>query len=139
MDQSQQNVDVIEVTVNLTNEGLVKWPQGLPPTDGIIICYDQSNKQSFHPVKSLLSTPSKSCSPSATELSAAGYQPSRSPLVVLGCKADLTHAVSPEEASQMLQAWDTGLIQVSMDKAGKEKMKLSFEFLLKAVLRQRGK
>ena len=49
-------IEVIEVDAQISNEGLVQWPQGLPPMDGIIICYDSSDKSSYHPVEALLST-----------------------------------------------------------------------------------
>ena len=61
------------------------------------------------------------------------------PVIVLGCKTDRTPAIKPGDAQAMLKTHDTGLIEVSaMNPIGKEKMKKSFQYLLKAVCRQRG-
>lgn len=61
------------------------------------------------------------------------------PVMVLGCKADLEHAIKPFDASAMLTQYDAGLIEVStVLEGGKEKMKQSFVYMLLAVLRQRG-
>lgn len=61
------------------------------------------------------------------------------PVMVLGCKADLERAISPSDASAMLNQHDAGLIEVSnVLEVGREKMKQSFVYMLKAILRQRG-
>lgn len=61
------------------------------------------------------------------------------PVMVLGCKADLERAIKPFDASAMLNQHDAGLIEVSnVLEVGKEKMKQSFAYMLKAILRQRG-
>ncbi|KAF8973945.1 ras guanine nucleotide exchange factor domain-containing protein [Flammula alnicola] len=118
-----QVIEVIEVEVQTTNNGLLKWPQGLPPIDGIIICYDSSHKSSYQPVEGLLK----------------GYRSMILPIMVLGCKADLEHEVQPFDVLAMLKQYDTGLIEVSnTSDSGKGKMKQSFQYLLKAILRQRG-
>ncbi|CAA7265781.1 unnamed protein product [Cyclocybe aegerita] len=117
-----QVIEVIEVEVQTTTKGLL-WPQGLPPIDGIIICYDSSKKSSYQPVEGLLK----------------GYRSTTLPIMVLGCKADLDHEVDPADALEMLKQYDTGLIEVSTNTdGGKDKMRRCFDFLLKAVLRQRG-
>lgn len=62
------------------------------------------------------------------------------PVIVLGCKSDRTPAIEPGHAQAMLKTHDTGLIEVSaVTSIGKEKMKKSFQYLLKAVCRQRSK
>jgi len=115
-------IQVIEVEAE-TKDGRLQWPHGLPPMDGVIICYDSSNKNSFQPVEGLLKR----------------YRSMILPIMVLGCKADLTKEVKPGDAVAMLKQYDTGLIEVSsMHDSGKGKMKQSFTYLLKAVLRQRG-
>lgn len=59
--------------------------------------------------------------------------------MVLGCKADLERAIKPFDASAMLNQHDAGLIEVSnVLEVGREKMKQSFAYMLKAILRQRG-
>ena len=46
---------MIEVEIQTTADSLLDWPQYLPPIDGVIICYDSSNKSSYQPVEGLLS------------------------------------------------------------------------------------
>ena len=59
--------------------------------------------------------------------------------MVLGCKADLERAIEPFDASVMLKQHDAGLIEVSaVVEGGREKMKQSFAYMLKAIIRQRG-
>jgi hypothetical protein len=48
-------LEVIEIEALTTNGGLVIRPQGLPPIDGVIICYDASDELSYRPVEGLLS------------------------------------------------------------------------------------
>lgn len=61
------------------------------------------------------------------------------PIMVLGCKTDLRHEVDPHDVVGMLAQYDTGLIEVSnANDEGKAKMKKSFDYLIKAILRQRG-
>lgn len=59
--------------------------------------------------------------------------------MVLQCKSDLEHEIEPRDALSMLERYDTGLIEVTnLSQTGKEKMRQSFHYMLKAVLRQRG-
>lgn len=61
------------------------------------------------------------------------------PVMVLACKADLEHEIKPFDATEMLKQYDAGLIEVSnVLEVGREKMKQSFIYMLKAILRQRG-
>ena len=67
------------------------------------------------------------------------YRSEMLPVMVLGCKADLERAIKPFDATAMLNQHDAGLIEVSnVLEVGREKMKQSFAYMLKAVLRQRG-
>ena len=67
------------------------------------------------------------------------YRSEMLPVMVLGCKADLERAIKPFDASAMLNQHDAGLIEVSnVLEVGREKMKQSFVYMLKAILRQRG-
>lgn len=48
---------VIEVDVSINAADLLNdsiWPEGLPRVDGVIICYDASDEDSFLPVEELL-------------------------------------------------------------------------------------
>ncbi len=66
------------------------------------------------------------------------------PVVVLHCKVDLakkvSNGVNPQEALADFKKYDTGLIQVSsIDPSIKCKMRQSINYVLKAIVRQRGK
>ena len=61
------------------------------------------------------------------------------PVMVLGCKSDLKREVDANDVVDMLGRYDTGLIEVSnANDGGKDKMKRSFIYLIKAIIRQRG-
>jgi hypothetical protein len=63
------------------------------------------------------------------------------PVVVLQCRTDQENEeeINSSETWETLNKYDTGLVQVSIaDPNLKYKMKMSFDYLLMAVLRQRG-
>ncbi|GLB36172.1 putative guanine nucleotide exchange factor for Ras-like small GTPases [Lyophyllum shimeji] len=98
------------------------WPDSLSTINGVIICYDASDKRSFQPVEGLL----------------RGYQAMKLPLVVLACKSDLPHEVEPEKALEVLEQYDVGLVEVAKTtENGKGKMRRTFEWILKAVARDK--
>lgn len=67
-----------------------------------------------------------------------GYRAMKVPIVVLACKSDLEHQVEPERALEVLQQYDVGLVEVAKaEEHGKEKMRRTFGWLLKAVFRDR--
>ncbi|KAH9486912.1 Ras guanine nucleotide exchange factor P [Psilocybe cubensis] len=116
-------IDSIEVEISSTSNVPLPWPKDLPTIDGLIICYDRSNKSSFEPVEALLKN----------------YRSTNLPIMVLGCKSDLSSEVDSNDSLSMLKKYDTGLIEVSnQSDDGKEKMRQSFSYMLKAVARQRG-
>lgn len=134
-------IDSIEVEIATTASGLLQWPQGLPSIDGLIICYDRSNKSSFEPIEMLLSKRKIVIntlllySLDYTE----SYRSTNLPIMVLGCKSDLRPEVESNNSLSMLKKYDTGLIEVSnQSEEGKEKMRQSFHYMFKAVARQRG-
>jgi hypothetical protein len=45
---------VLEVDIAPTNVGLPAGPEGIPPINGVVICYDSSDQLSFQPVENLL-------------------------------------------------------------------------------------
>ncbi|KAF9015183.1 ras guanine nucleotide exchange factor domain-containing protein [Cyathus striatus] len=117
---------IVEVDIPQSTEPTIPydlpWPEDQPPLDGILICYDSSNAASFQPVEGLLQ------SSSALKL----------PIIVLACKVDLERQLEPEKALEILQPYDVGLVEVtSALDGGKSKMRQSFDFLLKAILRER--
>lgn len=62
----------------------------------------------------------------------------RLPMIVLACKADLETQVEPEYASSLFQQYRAGLVEVSVQsEVGRDKLKRSFDWLLKAVFRHR--
>ncbi|KAF9069038.1 ras guanine nucleotide exchange factor domain-containing protein [Rhodocollybia butyracea] len=89
--------------------------------DGVIVCYDASNEASFTPVEELLKA----------------YIALQLPVIVIACKSDLERKVDPLQASETLQQYDVGLVEVNDSENGKGKMRRSFDYLLKAVLRER--
>lgn len=113
----------------------------MPAVDGVIICYDASSKGSFQPVEALLSQSRIPLLPiyiPPNSSHSGGYREMKLPLVVLACKSDLTQEIDPQAALEVLRKYDVGLVEVSLVKdGGKEKMKRSFDWLLRAVLRDR--
>lgn len=64
----------------------------------------------------------------------AKYHALKLPTVVLACKSDLPRQVDPQFALEVIQQYDAGLVEVTNSTdAGKEKMRRSFQWLLKAV------
>ncbi|KAJ7492597.1 ras guanine nucleotide exchange factor domain-containing protein [Mycena latifolia] len=114
---------VIEADVSKTTLDDSVWPDGSPPIDGVIMCYDASDPDSFLPVEGLLQR----------------YRAMMIPTVVLACKSDLERRVDPQgAAADFLQLYDNGLVEVSnAQESGKKKMRQAFEWLIKAVFRGR--
>lgn len=64
----------------------------------------------------------------------------RLPIIVLACKADSEPQIEPEYASRLLQQYRAGLVEVTvLTDTGKDKLKRSFDWLLKAVFRHRSR
>lgn len=60
--------------------------------------------------------------------------------MVLACKSDLERSVDPKQAHDLLQRYDSGLVEVTKEsEAGKDRMRKSFQWLVKAILRERSK
>ncbi|KAJ7092750.1 ras guanine nucleotide exchange factor domain-containing protein [Mycena epipterygia] len=114
---------VIEADVSKTTLDDSVWPDGSPAIDGVIMCYDASDPDSFLPVEGLLQR----------------FRAMMIPTVVLACKSDLERRVDPQgAAADFLQLYDNGLVEVSnAHESGKKKMRQAFEWLIKAVFRGR--
>jgi hypothetical protein len=67
-----------------------------------------------------------------------GYYAPNISILVLACKSDLDGAIDPQKAIEVLLRYDVGLVEVSNTHEGKEKMRRSFDWLLKAIFRERG-
>jgi hypothetical protein len=62
------------------------------------------------------------------------------PFMVLACKSDLERVVDPKLALDLLKRYDSGLVEATKESdAGKDRMRRSFEWLIKAILRDRSK
>uniref|UniRef100_A0A0W0G3J5 Ras GEF n=1 Tax=Moniliophthora roreri TaxID=221103 RepID=A0A0W0G3J5_MONRR len=124
-DGSDCPLNVIEVDITDSMlESSISPVDNLPEAlkvDGVIICYDASVESSFTPVEDLL----------------RGYRNLQLPVIVIACKSDLDRQVDPETAAEVLQQYDAGLVEVNSGEAGREKMKRSFDWILKAVVRDR--
>jgi len=60
------------------------------------------------------------------------------PFVVLACNSDLPRQVEPENALEVLQQYDVGLVEVAKaQEQGRDKSKRTFTWLIKAVFRDR--
>jgi hypothetical protein len=58
------------------------------------------------------------------------------PTIVLACKSDQQRLIEPDRALELLQQYDVGLVEVTAAQdAGKAKMRQSFDWLVKAILR----
>nr|GAT44206.1 Ras guanyl-nucleotide exchange factor [Mycena chlorophos] len=114
---------VIETDVSKVALEDVVWPEGSPAIDGVIMCYDASDADSFLPVEGLLRR----------------FRAMMIPTLVLACKSDLERRVDPQgAAADFLQLYDNGLVEVSnAQESGKKKMRQAFEWLIKAVFRGR--
>ncbi|EKM83863.1 hypothetical protein AGABI1DRAFT_32846 [Agaricus bisporus var. burnettii JB137-S8] len=116
---------VIEIDAAVTDNHIPRdhlWPQAVPSIDGAVICYNAADRSSFVPMEHLL----------------RAYHAMRLPIIVLACKADLDPQVEPEYASSLLQQYRAGLVEVSVHSDfGRDKLKRSFDWLLKAVFRHR--
>lgn len=63
----------------------------------------------------------------------------KTPFMVLACKTDLEKRVDPKQALDLLKKYDSGLVEATAEsKVGKDKMRRSFEWLIKAIVRDRG-
>ncbi|KIY52755.1 ras GEF, partial [Fistulina hepatica ATCC 64428] len=88
--------------------------------DGAVMCYDSSDARSYAPIEGLTRY----------------YHSIRLPAITLACKSDLPQDVHPEEASRFLRSYEIGLIEVSNNDIRKSKIRRTFIFLVKVILRQ---
>ncbi|KAJ7630961.1 ras guanine nucleotide exchange factor domain-containing protein [Roridomyces roridus] len=119
----EYHLHVIEADVSKSTLDDSVWPDGSPQINGVIMCYDASDSDSFLPVEGLLRR----------------FRAMMIPTVVLACKSDLQRSVDPQgAAADFLQLYDNGLVEVSnANDSGKKKMRQAFEWLIKAVFRVR--
>ncbi|TFK89976.1 ras GEF [Polyporus arcularius HHB13444] len=113
---------VLEADVSTFNLSHARgiWADATDVWDGILICYDATEKHSLAHVQDLLYA--------LGELHA--------PVIVLACKSELEQRVNPTEALAMLKPYDIGLVEASTTtEAGKERIRKAFQWVLKAITR----
>ncbi|GJE86098.1 ras GEF [Phanerochaete sordida] len=98
-------------------------PEGAPPIDGLVICYDASEESTFTNVEGVLQ------SMASLKL----------PTIVFACKSDLDRRVEPRRVQPLLEGqYDVGLIEVTTrNTLGKEKIRTAFEWIFKAIFTQK--
>ncbi|KAI9445281.1 ras GEF, partial [Lactarius indigo] len=98
------------------------WPEQSPPLDGVILCCDVSKKDSFAEVEGVLPE----------------FRAARLPIVALACRCDLENLLDLKRVHERLSTFDIGLVKVTIsNEAGKNRLRLAFEWLLGAVNRNR--
>ncbi|KAL1738736.1 hypothetical protein HDZ31DRAFT_11016, partial [Schizophyllum fasciatum] len=112
---------VVEADVS-PSDSFAPIPPSSSRLDGICICYDASDEGSFEVVEDLLRC----------------YQNLKIPTIVMACKSDLAKKVHPGVATKILERYHSGLIELTcVDDVGKEKVRRTFEFLIKTIIRHR--
>ncbi|KAH8988952.1 ras GEF, partial [Lactarius akahatsu] len=90
--------------------------------DGVILCCDVSKKDSFAEVEDVL----------------PAFREARLPIVALACRCDLENLLDLKWVHERLSTFDIGLVKVTIsNEAGKNRLRLAFEWLLGAVNRNR--
>jgi hypothetical protein len=113
-------VDVTPEMLQSPISALDYLPEALK-IDGVIVCYDASDEASFRPVEDLLKA----------------YRELNFPIMVIACKSDLQNKVDPNLASETLSQYDVGLVEVNHSEKGRLKLRRAFDYLLKAIIRER--
>ncbi|KAF7969341.1 hypothetical protein HWV62_27669 [Athelia sp. TMB] len=99
--------------------------------DGALICYDSSSPSSFKHVEDLLSMLS---------LLGERLRILKTPVMVAACKIDLEKRVDSKAALDLFTKYDSGLVEVTAEsQVGKDKMRRSFEWIIKAIIRERAR
>ena len=119
---------------------------GAPQVDGVLICYDATSQSSFVHVEDLLSESTIPCLLTysypwnfLTELPVLErLQVLKLPFMVLACKSDLERVVDLKLTLDLLKRYDLGLVETTKDSdTGQDRMVKCFQWLIKAILRDR--
>lgn len=95
------------------------WHGNLPPVNGVVVCYDATDKASFSPVEDFL----------------RWIRPLKLSTIAVALKTDLNTVVDPLESSKLLKAYDVGLAQVDyLGDAGRARIKKVFNWLTISIL-----
>lgn len=133
---------VLEADVSTFNLSHARgiWADATDVWDGILICYDATEKHSLAHVQDLLCTYVTFGLPHyAHPHYADALGELHAPVIVLACKSELEQRVNPTEALAMLKPYDIGLVEASTTtEAGKERIRKAFQWVLKAITRPPG-
>jgi hypothetical protein len=131
-------LNVIEIDLAASQLGApLPIQTDMPRVDGVLICYDASNLESFQHVEGLLrklALPFLSQTGHKYTLPIGKYRAMRLSTVVLASKSDLEKQVDPQMAIEIIQQYDVGLVEVTnATAAGREKMQRSFQWIMKSI------
>ncbi|TCD71512.1 hypothetical protein EIP91_008893 [Steccherinum ochraceum] len=117
-------IDIASLDLNQTRATQV-CPDGVPPLDALVICYDASQEASFTCVSDFI----------------RAFAHLGLPSVVLACKSDLEKRVDPHRALSVLKTlsvtthYDVGLVETTTDnELGKQKIRMAFEWIFQTLL-----
>ncbi|KAI8995615.1 ras GEF [Trametes punicea] len=106
-------------TFNLSDARGV-WSDATDVWNGILICYDVTDPDSFRHMEDLLKA----------------FGELRVPRIAIACKTDLQQRVNPRDAATMLKRYDVGLIEVSTNvEPAKAKIRLAFECIIRCIVK----
>ncbi|KAI0307727.1 ras guanine nucleotide exchange factor domain-containing protein [Multifurca ochricompacta] len=119
-------LNVLEVDATILKARLesshIMWPRRAPPLDGVIVCCDASRKDSFAGVEDTL----------------PAFREARLPIIAFACKCDLDIILDLKMVHERLTKLDIGLVKVTIsDEAGKNRLRLAFDWLLRAISHNR--
>ncbi|SCV68796.1 BQ2448_917 [Microbotryum intermedium] len=125
-----RSIEVLEIDMGLleyNREGVI-WPEGLPPCEGAMLCYESTDPRALDSLSRLLQ--------------AFWTRGSDVPLIVLACKANADprlNATDPNKAAAVCNIYGAGI--VSLDGGPEDrgrKMKESFNWMIRTIMDNRG-
>lgn len=116
------------------------WLEGWPRLDGVILCYDASNLESFKRIPELVggyNTPSgglfraRSSYRLLTRIAISeGYHELPLPMIVVACKAEST-VISSESVADVLDPFHVGLVEATATtEKGKNRMRMALAWTI---------
>ncbi|KAI5476353.1 RAS guanyl-releasing protein 1 [Pseudohyphozyma bogoriensis] len=126
--EQRRTLQILEIDSPLLQynaQGIV-WPRDFPACDGIMLCYDATDKGAYDPLEKLLR--------------AFWERGSDIPLLVLACKAHVDpeqNAIDPRDVATMANLYQAGI--VNFDGGPKDrKMKDTFKWIIRTMMENRG-
>jgi GTPase SAR1 family protein len=139
------SIEVLEIDIHVLfpTEGDLIWPKSLPKIDGAMLCYSALDATSLGGVKEVLS---ESCPVFGFEDRVDQLRPTFSdtfclnlPTIVIACKSDpgVVLAIDATAGNEIGSPFGVGLVEVTtLAHAGRQKVKLSFGWMLRAISRE---